>query len=445
MKFVVVDVETTGGDPKRASITEIGIVVIENGQILTKYQSFIKPLQSIPKTIQTLTGISNEMVSEAPLFETVAEEIHHLFQNAVFVAHHVLFDYRFIKEAFKRAGIVFAANKRLCTARYARKLYPKLGKYSLANLCHTFQITNSQPHRALADATATAELLITFLEKDSSKEYEAFFKQRSATLNLPHWLTKNRLLELPESPGIYRFYDKKGKLIYIGKAKNLRKRVRSHFSGDSNRVGTALVQMSHTMDVEQTGSELMASLVEDHEIRHYWPLLNKAQKNTSMKYHIVHYLDHEGTDRLGIHRRKNSLQSIKQFHTLYAARNWLIKQVEEYQLDSTKCQVSSWTENKTVTQKKHREGILTLFKEIEENQNSYVLSLPGRNINEKGFVWIEAGTYLGTGFVPAEYQINTSSDLESFLIARKSSPTVWSLLEQYKQHNLMKFDISFDR
>ncbi len=445
MKFAVVDVETTGGDPKRASITEIGIVLVEDGKATHSYQSLVRPLQSIPPTIQTLTGITNEMVADAPPFEKIAEEVGNYLDGAVFVAHHVLFDYRFVKEAFKRAGITYSANKRLCTARYARKLYPKLGKYSLAKLCSSFEVVNEQPHRALADADATAKLLVKFLSNDHAKAYETFFKQRSATLNLPYWLSKERLIELPEEPGIYRFYDKSGKLIYIGKAKNLRKRVRSYFSGDGNRVGTALVRMSHTMDIERTGSELMASLVEDHEIRHHWPVLNKAQKAIGMKYHIVHYQDQEGVTRLGIHRRKQSLHSIKQFYTLYTARNWLIKQVETYGLDPSKCHVSSWAEGEIVSSEAHEEGVAALFKGVAEEQESYVLMLPGREVNEKGFVWIEQDMYKGTGFVSGEDEINDMNDLELFLTVRKSSPTVWSLLEQFKQKNPMANYLSLEQ
>jgi len=437
MKFAVVDVETTGGDPKRASITEIGIVLVENGEVTATYQSLVKPLEHIPPTIQTLTGITNEMVADAPEFETIADEVEALLNGAVFVAHHVLFDYRFVKEAFKRAGKTFTANKRLCTARYARKRYPNLGKYSLAKLCTSFGVVNEQPHRALADAEATAHLLIHFLANDHANVYETFFKQRSASLNLPHWLSNERLQTLPECPGIYRFYDKRGKLIYIGKAKNIKKRVRSHFSGDANRVGTALVQMSHTMDVELTGSELMASLHEDHEIRHHWPILNKAQKVNGMKYHIVYYQDREGHTRLGIHRRRQSLHSIKQFYTLYTARNWLIKQVEAYQLDPAKCHVASWSEVLTVTPEAHEKGIEAMLKGIDAVKESYILLLAGRTPGEKGFVWIENDVYKGTGFISEDEQVMRSEDLEPFLTVRKSSPTVWSALEHYRQKTPM--------
>ncbi len=432
MRFAVVDVETTGGDPKYASITEVGVVIIENGVINKTYVSLVKPLQVIPPQIVSLTGITNEMVADAPKFEHIADELHELLKDAVFVAHHVLFDYRFVREAFKKAGIRFDASKRLCTARYARKLFPKRKGYSLAKLCAGFKVVNQRPHRALEDAEATAELLKIFLKADSDKVYESFFKQRSSALNLPHWLSKNDLAELPQSPGVYRFYNDRGKLVYIGKAKNLAKRVRSHFTGDLSRVGLALGGMNASLEVEETGTELMAQLIEDHEIRHYWPALNRAQKVNAAYYHIVSYRDREGLSRLGIHRKRQCLNSIKQFYSLYAARNWMITQVAKYGLNPKWCHVSTWSESKEVSVQEHESALTLFLAGVAESQESYVLLQKGRKPSETGFVWVENDVYKGTGFLPNDEAVSHADELELYLQPRKSSPTANAILEAYR-------------
>lgn len=435
MKFAVVDVETTGGNPKSASLTEIGVVIIEDGNITNYYQSLVKPNHSIPPQIESLTGITNEMVQDAPSFESLLPSLQELFEDAVFVAHHVLFDYRFVKEAFKRVGVDYNASKRLCTVRFSRLLFPDLKSYSLRSLCQFFQVYNDQPHRALSDAKATAEILLKLLDKDEQQQFQQFFKQRSSVLNLPPWMSKSDVNELPKSPGVYRFYDTKGKLIYVGKAKNLRNRVKSHFSGESSRVGALLVAKSASMDIELTGSELMAGLLEDHEIRHFWPRLNSAQKQNAIPYHIVHYQDHEGAHRLGIYRKRVCLNSLKQFYTLYGARDWLIRQVEEYQLIGEKCHVSAWSEAEELTIAKHNSNMESFLKELGELQQSFVMLLKGREEGETGFVWIQDDVYKGTGFISSDEAIEKPEDLEPFVTVRKSSPTVWSLLENYRAKN----------
>lgn len=440
MKFAVVDVETTGGDPKHASITEIGIVLVEDGTITQRFVSLVRPLQPIPPQIVSLTGITNEMVAEAPDFSDIADEVSALLKDAVFVAHHVLFDYRFVREAFKRAGIRFDASKRLCTARYARKLYPKLKGYSLAKLCAGFKVVNQRPHRAFEDAEATAQLLRVFLKADADKAYESFFKQRSSALNLPHWLSKNDLAELPQTPGVYRFYNDRGKLVYIGKAKNLAKRVKSHFAGDLSRVGMVLGGMNASLEVEETGTELMAQLIEDHEIRHYWPALNRAQKANPAYYHIVCYRDREGMGRLGIHRKRQCLNSIKQFYSLYAARNWMITQVAKYGLNPKWCHVSTWSESEEVSLSEHEQALDRFLAGAAEEQESYVLLQPGRTRDETGFVWVENDIYKGTGFLPDDAEISSSEDLEMYLEPRKSSPTANAILEAYRfKHPYAKY------
>jgi DNA polymerase-3 subunit epsilon len=156
--YVVVDVETTGGKQPQHRITEIGAVKMINGEIVDKWSSLINPQRHISSFITKLTGISNDMVKDAPLFSEVADSLSQFMQNSVFVAHNVNFDYGFFKQEYQRLDHHFVMPK-LCTVREMRKQFPGLKSYSLGNLCETFDISLESHHRALCDAEAAAVLL----------------------------------------------------------------------------------------------------------------------------------------------------------------------------------------------------------------------------------------------------------------------------------------------
>jgi DNA polymerase-3 subunit epsilon len=156
--YVVVDVETTGGKQPQHRITEIGAVKLVNGEVVDTWTSLINPERHISKFITQLTGISNSMVKDAPLFCEVADKFSEFIQGSIFVAHNVNFDYGFIKQEYQRIDRKFSMPK-LCTVRESRKYFPGLKSYSLANLCDNFDISLTNHHRALCDAQAAAQIL----------------------------------------------------------------------------------------------------------------------------------------------------------------------------------------------------------------------------------------------------------------------------------------------
>ena len=162
--YVVVDVETTGGRGDAHRVTEIGAVKVRNGEIVDRFQTLLNPQRTIPPGITRLTGISAEMVADAPYFVDIADEFETFMQEAIFVAHNVDFDYGFISREFARIGRTFRY-PRLCTCASMRKLYPGHKSYSLAALSRTFDIPLKQHHRAMCDAEAAAELLLMINEK----------------------------------------------------------------------------------------------------------------------------------------------------------------------------------------------------------------------------------------------------------------------------------------
>ena len=165
MKYVVVDIETTGGRPSGNDITEIGVVHVENKKITHQWSSLVKPDRSIPYNIQLLTGIDDDMVADAPTFEELIPALQKELEGDVFVAHSVNFDYSFIDRAFREAGTSWRMDK-LCTVKYSRAMFPEFGRYSLANLARQLEVENDNPHRALSDALCAADVLIHCLHAD---------------------------------------------------------------------------------------------------------------------------------------------------------------------------------------------------------------------------------------------------------------------------------------
>ena len=165
MEFAVVDIETTGSTPQSAGITEIAIVIHNGVEVTGKYVTLINPRHKIPPFIVNMTGISDEMVAAAPLFEEVAPQIYNLLNGRVFVAHNVSFDYSFVHYLLGRSGFQWSAPK-LCTIRLSRRVFPGLEKYGLGSLTRDLGIRIEGRHRAWGDAAATAQVLTMAIEKE---------------------------------------------------------------------------------------------------------------------------------------------------------------------------------------------------------------------------------------------------------------------------------------
>lgn len=232
-RFVVVDLETTGGRASRDRITEVGIVVYDGEKVVETYETLLNPDCPIPPGITELTGISNAMVAEQPRFHEVARRIVELTEDAIFVAHNVRFDYQFLREEFARLGYNFQ-RKQLCTVRLMRKTFPGLASYSLGNLIKYFGLEVDARHRALADATATVELLQMALRQEQSQEQvKLLVNMGIKESKLPPGITLNQIQALPEGCGVYYFHDQHGTVIYVGKSINIKKRVAEHFADKS--------------------------------------------------------------------------------------------------------------------------------------------------------------------------------------------------------------------
>ncbi|KAF0240428.1 MAG: DNA polymerase III subunit, partial [Chitinophagaceae bacterium] len=221
MQFAVVDIETTGGFPQQHGITEIAIVLHNGKEVEGKFETLVNPHQPIPPFIAGMTGISNAMVAVAPSFNEVAAQIHNLLKNRVFVAHNVNFDFSFVKYHLQQAGFELQTPK-LCTIRLGRKVFPGFRKYGLGHLCRELGIEIENRHRAGGDALATAQILDLVLQNNGLRLIKEMLQKENKEYLLPPNLPKHAIQSLPTTPGIYYFHNKQGKVIYVGKAKQIK-------------------------------------------------------------------------------------------------------------------------------------------------------------------------------------------------------------------------------
>ena len=283
-KFAIVDIETTGGIARRDKITEIGIIVFQNGEVLDKFTTLIDPERSIPVEITRITGITNEMVASAPKFYEVAKEIIIRLQDCVFVAHNVHFDYNFIREEFSQLGYHFNS-KKLCTLQLSRRQFKGLRSYSLGSLIQHFDIVVNARHRAMDDCLATLELFKKILHEQSAESlnHKTWLPNVLKETKFPPSISLDAIENLPEETGVYFMLNQSFQAIYIGKSKNIRERILQHFNTTGTKVQKMLSNV-HYLDYQLTGSELMASLLEAELIKKHQPEINRALRKKSHSF-----------------------------------------------------------------------------------------------------------------------------------------------------------------
>jgi DNA polymerase III subunit epsilon len=268
------DLETTGATPIRDRITEIGLVRFENGVEVCRWQTLVNPETTIPPFIQNLTGITNEMVHDAPTFADVADELAAYLEGSVMAAHNVRFDLGFLKSEYRRIGQTLK-QKVLCTVKLSRQLYPQYHKHSLSAIMERHQLTTDMRHRAMGDV----ELMIGFV---NVAEQELGLEKLQTTAqhlikqaSVPIGIDPSLLDDLPEGCGVYLFYGENDCLLYVGKSINIRERVLSHFNSDhSSSKEMRLSQQLKRVEWIETAGELGALLLESRLVKERMPIHN---------------------------------------------------------------------------------------------------------------------------------------------------------------------------
>lgn len=269
------DLETTGATPLRDRITEIALVRFDHGVETARWQTLVNPQQAIPPFIQSLTGINDAMVANAPLFSEVADPLLAFLEGSVLAAHNVRFDHGFLKAEFKRIGITLR-QKVLCTVKLSRLLYPQFYSHGIDAIIDRHQISGLARHRAMGDVEAILIMLADARRALGAEVVQAAAEKLMAAPSLPPHIDAHLVGELPEAPGVYLFYGENDLPLYIGKSINLRARVLSHFSAD--HASTREMRMTQEMkrfEWVPTAGEISALLLESQLVKARQPIYNR--------------------------------------------------------------------------------------------------------------------------------------------------------------------------
>ncbi len=333
--YAVVDIETTGGSARLERITEIAVYIHNGREIVDEYSTLVNPERNIPYFITSLTGITNEMVEDAPKFYEVAKKIVEMTEGNIFVAHNARFDYSFIRQEFSMLGYNFK-RRLLDTVSLSRKLLPGHKSYSLGNLCNDLGIEINGRHRASGDALATVKLLEMLLEKDREMNQASLVKNSKA-LKLHPAFDLRKIDDMPEEAGVYYFYNESGDVIYVGKSRNILQRVNSHLSTNTSPREMEMRSLMADISWELTGSELIALLLESAEIKARKPRFNRAQRRTSYRWGIFSYTDDNGYIRFGYDRVNDDTVPLSLFTSRENARGKLEQMINDYTLCQKLC------------------------------------------------------------------------------------------------------------
>ena len=454
--FVIIDVETTGGSPRNSKITELAIYKYDGERIVDEFITLLNPEQPIPEFIVRLTGINDEMVSNAPRFFEIAKKIVEFTNDCIFVAHNVAFDYGMLRSEFKNLGYDFRL-PHLCTVRAARYVIPGYKSYSLGNISKELGIEINGRHRAGGDALATTKLFELLLKKDPSN-LKTFIQQELNPKSMHPNLDLDVIDELPTKAGVYRFYNEFNQLIYIGKSINIKKRVEQHLRNTKTAKGIKLIQDLARVDYETTGSELIAMLLESELIKLHRPIYNRRLRKSLFPFGLYDNVDENGYLQLSIQSTARlESQPLIHFTTRKEGSSYLMYVSENHQFCQKLCGLYQSKNSCFQYEIKQCNGACvgeespdTYNKRVEhfianltfEGKSFYILD-KGRNKSEKSVVLIENGNYQGYGYAPFHFQGKSPIQWKSFIKFQQENRDIKTILNQFirkdSAHKIVEF------
>jgi DNA polymerase-3 subunit epsilon len=448
--YAILDIETTGGKYNEEGITEIAIYKFDGHQIVDQFCSLVNPERNIQPFVINLTGINNQMLRNAPKFHEVAKRIIEITDNCTIVAHNAQFDNRILSTEFDRLGYPFEKNM-LCTVELSKKLIPDLPSYSLGKLVRSLGIPITDRHRAQGDAKATVELFKLLLEKDIEKVIISDTIKKDSKRQLAP-----KLLDIieaaPTTIGVYYMHRKNGKIIYVGKSTNIKKRLIQHFTNDnkkSKKIQLEVVSVSY----EETGNDLIAQLKESQEIKKLKPIFNHALKTNIFQSQLYSYMDDNGYINLRIEKvpmeQEEEKNIITTFTNYQQAKSLLYKITDEFHL-CQKLNHLGKTEGACFNHglKTCHGACIELETPIDYNtrvqkfieKSSYefddmILIDKGRSIQEHSVILIKNGTYRGYGFFNLNFQINNPEVLKSIINPMENNRDTQHIIQSYLRKN----------
>lgn len=438
--FAIVDIETTGGHANANGITEIAIVLHNGKEIEGKFTTLVNPCMPIQRYVQGLTGITDAMVAKAPKFELLADNIYNLLKDRIFVAHNVNFDYSFVKHELAQCGFELTTHK-LCTIRLARKIFPHLPKFGLATVCRELKIELNDRHRAAGDALATTHLFKMLIDSDTSGELQKMVK-KNANQYLPPNVNNEVLGALPITAGVYYFHNSVGKIVYVGKAKNIKKRVISHFSNNKpSKQKQEFLRSVHNITHTHCDTEFLAAIFESIEIKRTWPIYNKSQKHYEHQYGIFMFEDGKGYLRLGIDKKRKLLQPLLSFSLMVQAHNTLWQWAKEYNihpalffLDKTEKVINNLPDIST-----HNSTIQNIVQLTKAEKKTFII-----NASDNNYIFIEEGKFYGMGKIHDETLVIDPVSIKEILTPYPENDILKSMLKVFVEKNPEKIHFFYD-
>lgn len=444
--YAILDIETTGGKYNEEGITEIAIYRFDGEKIVDQFCSLVNPERKIQPFVVGLTGINNEMLRNAPKFYEVAKRIIDITDGAILVAHNAQFDNRILTTEFDRLGFTYEKDT-LCTVELAKKLIPDLPSYSLGKLVRSVGIPLSDRHRAQGDAKATVSLFKLLLTKDVSKE----IIQESVRKD-PRRQLEPKLLEMidkaPTETGVYYMHRADGEIIYIGKSKNIKKRLTQHFTNDSKKSKRMQLEVA-AVTYEKTGNDLIAQLKECEEIKQNKPVYNRALRKTIFRYQLGSFQDNNGYINLKIEKANGKKESITTYTNYQQAKSSLYRITETYTLcqkhtglhkTESSCFMHTIKECMGAcvgeeSAEQYNERVQQVIEKYSYSNRHMLIIDKGREVDERSVILIENGIYKGFGFYNLNFQINNPEILRTIINPMRSDRDSQHIIQSYLRKN----------
>lgn len=429
--YAVIDLEATGGKPGTERIIEVAIFKFDGRRIVDQFITLVRPDVPIPPFVQKLTGIREQDVRTAPRFHEVAKRIVQMTEGAVFVAHNAPFDYRILREEFARLGFDYQRVV-LDTIPLAEKFLPGMPAYGLSTLCTELNIAHTRKHRADGDARATVQLLQILLDKDREKYIEGVYLKQPAATGKHKF--SDQIARYVKTVGIYYLFNADGRVLYVGKSDQLRVRIDRHFLSTSEKA-LALQAEVASIRVEETGSLLLADILEHVELKKLKPPYNQAKDKFRLRFGLFPIETEDGVlwDVRGIRRDPPALQvdsladGVALLGGMAEARQWSLADVLLPRLVPQHAPEAAQSADlpRTVGEALEAlEGFLW--------PEGVVIYLDrGREPGEKTAFWVDGGRFLGYAYVRLEQEVHDQATLKNRLTLLPQQPYLRSLLAEY--------------
>lgn len=434
--YAIIDIETTGGNPKTNRITEIAIYNHDGNAVTQEFQSLVNPEQNIPDFITRLTGISNEMVSNAPKFYEIAKSIVEMTKGRTIVAHNASFDYGFLRYEFRSLGYDFT-HQTLCTVKMSRERIPGHRSYSLGKLCNELGIELNNRHRAAGDALATVKLFELLTKNGNDAPF--------AVINNKITDEHNELINtMPNECGVYKFIGKDDEVLYVGKSTKIKTRVRDHFRTNGHRKKQEMIHFTERLEFELTGSEMISLLRETELIKSLQPKYNRAQRTVRLDWGLYNFINQNGYSAFKVSEIRTNNNPVATYKSRVSAQADLERITDEYDLCHSvnglyttgqscfqhivgKC-------NGACIQKEPPENynlrVSQAMKSFQLQHQNFAIIDVGRSKKEISFAIVENGCYLGCGYMKDTGIIDISAMKKASLLCEADNKDTRRILQR---------------